>query len=320
MKAVLIKEFGGPEQLYLGEVETPKPGKGELLVKVHATALNRADILQRRGKYPPPAGASSILGLEFAGEVVTAAGNWKIGDRVMGILGGGGYAEYVVTRHDQVMSIPEKLSYDEAATIPEAALTAYQCLFWHGKLSKDESVLIHAGASGVGMAAIKLAKLAGAKDIIVTAGTDEKIKKCKSLGATLGINYRESDFQSAVQSATNGRGVDIILDFVGGSYWERNLGSLALDGRWVLISTMGGSVVDKINMAELLKKRATIIATTLRSRALDYKAKLTSEFATQFLQGFGSVPIDTVVPLCEIKAAHERMETNLNAGKIVIKM
>lgn len=324
MKAVLLKEFGGPEQLYLGEVETPKPGKGELLVKIHATALNRADILQRRGKYPPPAGASSILGLEFAGEVVTAAGNWKVGDRVMGIVGGGAYAEFLVTKPDQVIAIPKNLSFTDAAAIPEAFLTAYQTLFWLGRLSSGESVLIHAGGSGVGTAAIQLAKNAGAENIIVTAGTEEKIQKCKNLGATLGINYSEQDFLSGAQSVTKGRGVDVILDFIGASYWERNLNALAIDGRWILIAAMSGAVVDKANLGDLMKKRASLISTTLRSRSPEYKAKLTEDFARlnlkHFENGVLKPIVDKVLPLSEIKSAHERMEANLNIGKIVITL
>lgn len=250
MKAVMIDRPGGAENLYVGDYPMPKPTADELLVKVKATALNRADIHQRNGKYPPPSGSSPILGLEMSGIVVSAGprcSGWHRGDRVFSLLPGGGYAQYVTIPAKMALPIPEELTFQQAAAIPEAFLTAYQGLFWLGHLKSGERCLIHAGASGVGSAAIQLAK---AHDAVVytTAGSEEKCEFCRQLGAALAINYRAEDFAVKSLDASDGDGVDMILDFIGGAYWHQNLNALARDGRMVLLATMGGAKVEAADL------------------------------------------------------------------------
>ncbi|MDZ4785655.1 MAG: NAD(P)H-quinone oxidoreductase [bacterium] len=324
MKAILLKSFGGAENLYLGETPDPIPLDREALVRVRATALNRADIMQRQGKYPPPPGASEILGLEFAGEIEKPVGRFAKGDRVMGIAAGGGYAQLISVPEGHLISIPDMISFEEAAAIPEAFLTAYQTLFWHGEFCEGDSVLIHAGASGVGTAVIQLAKAAGAKEILVTTSSEKKMKACLSLGASRAVNYQEEDFSKIVKTTTENLGVQVILDFIGSSYWEKNISSLALDGRLVLISTIGGSVVPEVNLAKLLQKRIKITATTLRSRSKDYKTKLTHTFAVYaldlFKAGLIKPVIDKVYDWGSVIEAHQRMESNKNIGKIILKV
>ena len=324
MKAIVLKEHGGAEQLALGTVQTPDITDDELLVRVKATALNRADIMQRQGLYPPPKGASPILGLEMAGVVEQVGPNctdWKVGDRVFALLPGGGYAEYVSIPAAMAMPMPENLSFEEAAAIAEVFLTAYQTLFWIGGIQQGESVLIHAGASGVGTAAIQLVKETGGTSII-TAGSEEKLTFCRELGASLALNYKEGEFASEVLEATKQRGVDIVLDFVGASYWKQNLAALATDGRWVLIALLGGAKVEQVHLGILLKKRIQLSATTLRARGLDYKISLTrdfSEFAlSRFTDGRLKPIVDSVFPWEEVVEAHRYMESNKNIGKIVV--
>jgi putative NAD(P)H quinone oxidoreductase, PIG3 family len=230
MKAILFDAPGSPDVLRYDDAPDPIPGADEVLVRVRATAVNRADLLQRRGVYAPPPGASPILGLELAGEVLTPAGSWRVGDRVMAVVTGGGYAELAVVPVGMVMRIPDSLSFEEAAAIPEAFLTAFLNLFTLGRLQAGETVLIHAGASGVGTAAIQLARVAGAR-VFATAGSPEKCALCRELGAELAVNYREESFAARVLEATGGRGVDLVLDFVGAPYWQQNAAALALDGR-----------------------------------------------------------------------------------------
>ena len=324
MKAIVLKEHGGAEKLELGSFETPEAADDELLVKVKATALNRADIMQRQGFYPPPKGASPILGLEMAGVVEQVGANradWKVGDRVFGLLPGGGYAEYVSIPAELAMPVPENLSFEEAAAIAEVFLTAYQCLFWLGKLQQHETVLIHAGASGVGTAAIQLVKEAGGRSII-TAGSENKLAFCRELGANFAFNYKEGEFATEVLEATEQQGVDVVLDFVGASYWTQNLKALATDGRWVLIATLGGAKVEQVNLGLLLRKRIQFSATTLRARSLNYKIRLThdfSEFAlARFADGRLKPIVDSVFSWEEVSEAHRYMEANKNIGKIVL--
>ncbi len=324
MKAVLIKEPGDAEQLFIGKYLTPKPADNELLVKVKATALNRADILQRKGFYPPPKGASPILGLEMAGiveQVGSLCPGWNVGDRVFGILPGGGYAEYVTLPDAMAMPIPGNFSFEDAAAIAEVYLTAYQTLVWIGQLQPDNFVLIHAGASGVGTAAIQLVKEIGATSI-VTAGTEAKCNTCLELGASLAINYKERPFAQPVQEFTGNKGVHIVLDFVGASYWDQNLSVLATDGRWVLIATLGGAKVEHVNLGLLLKKRIQFTATTLRARGLDYKIQLTRDFTDfalpRFADGRLKPVIDRVFSWEGVIDAHRYMEANKNSGKIIL--
>ncbi|MRG27154.1 MULTISPECIES: NAD(P)H-quinone oxidoreductase [Laceyella] len=327
MKAVVIKEKGGAEQLEIKEIAKPTCKEDELLVRVKATAVNRADIAQREGAYPPPPGASPILGLELAG-IVEEVGEacqdrWAVGDRVFGLLSGGGYAEYAVLPGALALPIPESLSFEEAAAIPEVFLTAYQCLFWIGRLQKGEKVLIHAGASGVGTAAIQLARATGA-EALVTVGSEEKRDFCLRLGAKHAFNYREGNFSDKVLEATDGQGVDVVLDFVGAPYWQQNLSVLKMDGRLVFISALGGTKLDQASIGAILRKRLTITGTTLRSRSLAYKEALNRDFASfalpRLVSGELKPVIDTVYPLSEVQEAHRYMEQNKNKGKIVLRI
>ncbi|WP_206832362.1 NAD(P)H-quinone oxidoreductase [Alicyclobacillus fructus] len=326
MLAVMLKSFGGPEVLDIGEVETPSPGPGEVLVRVRATALNRADLLQRRGLYPPPPGASEILGLEMAGDVEAlgpGVSSVQVGDRVAALLPGGGYAQYAVVPAGMLIRLPDALSYEQGAAIPETFLTAYLNLFVLGRLSPGETVLVHAGASGVGTSAIQLIRLAGARSI-VTAGSPDKIAKCLELGAVAGWNYHDGSFVDFVRRETGGRGADIILDFVGAPYFHDNLRALAVDGRLIVIGTMGGTKVDGLDLGHILAKRQQIIGTALRSRSLEAKIELTAAFVAfaydALAKGEIAPVIDRVYDWRDVRAAHERMEANQNIGKIVLRV
>lgn len=325
MKAVLIKEFGGPENMYIGEWETPQPKSTEVLVKVHATALNRADTMQRKGQYPPPPGDSPILGLEIAG-VVESIGSeitkWKVGDRVCGLVGGGGYAEYTVIPEGQLLPIPSNLSFEQAAGIPEVFLTAFQTINWIGQLQKNERILIHAGASGVGTAAIQIAKAIGA-EVYVTA-SKEKHDRCLALGAKHAIDYKTENFQERILEITDGKGVDMIIDFIAAPYFQQNINSLNFDGRLVILAVMGGYKVADFNMLNLVFKRIQVSGSTLRARPLSYKAKLTQalfDFAwTHFEKGTFQPIIDSVYDWKEVSLAHQHMEANKNVGKIILRI
>jgi putative PIG3 family NAD(P)H quinone oxidoreductase len=326
MKAILVNEPGGVEMLVIKNYPAPQIQQDELLVRVKATALNRADILQRMGKYPPPKGASPVLGLEMAGiveEVGTNCSGWRTGDRVCGLLPGGGYAEYVAIPAKIAMPIPETLSFEEAAAIPEVFLTAFQALYWLGGLKPGQNVLVHAGASGVGTAAIQLIKEAGA-NAIVTSGSAKKLDFCLKLGAKIAINYNDGEFAKQVLEATGNQGVDIILDFIGASYMAQNLASLAPDGRLILLATMGGGQVNQFNLMTILRKRLHIIGSTLRARSLEYKIQLTNDFVKKILPGFSDgryKPIvDSVYSWKQAAEAHQRMEANLNMGKIILRI
>lgn len=324
MRAVTVKQPGGAEQLQVVDYEIPTPKAGELLIKVKAAAINRTDILNRQS----PLGYMNnpILGIEVSGIVEEAGAGAKIaiGTPVMGLVNGGGYAEYVVMSEENAMVIPENLSFEEAAAIPEVFLTAYQTLFWHGRLEKGEKVLIHAGGSGVGTAAIQLAKEMASAKVLTTAGSDEKLAFCQELGADICINYKKQNFEEEVLQSTDQQGVELILDFVGASYWERNLKSVKVDGRWVLIGILGGKVVENVNLMDLLLKRVQITGTLLTPRSDAYKAELTAEFASKALTLFENEKIrpvvDHVYSLTDIQKAHERMESNQNIGKIIIKI
>jgi len=324
MKAILVKQPGGADQLQLGEHPKPNPKENELLIKVEAAAVNRTDIVNREsssGYLDHP-----ILGVEVAGIVEkTAAGtNIKEGSRVMGLVNGGAYAEYVVMPADRAMIIPENLSFEEAVAIPEVFLTAYQTLFWLGDLRAGETVLIHAGGSGVGTAAIQLANQIGQANVITTAGSQEKLDFAKKLGADHCINYKEQEFDKEVLQATNDQGVDLILDFVGASYWRKNLNSIKVDGRWVLIGVLGGATVDSVNLMELMAKRIQLTGTLLTPRSDQYKAELTDELMSKTYALFENEKIkpvvDRVFPLDQIQQAHEHMENNKNIGKIILKV
>ncbi len=291
-----------------------------LLVRVRATALNRADLLQRGGTYPPPTGASPILGLEIAGEVEQEAEGFRVGDRVMGVVSGGAYAERCTIPLGMAMRIPGQLTYAQAAAIPETFLTAYLNLFTFGRLQAGERVLIHAGASGVGTAAIQLAKAVGAH-VFVTAGSEEKLALCQSLGADERINYKTESFRERIKASTQGRGVDVILDFIGESYWNDNLASLMRGGRLLLIGSMGGKS-DGLTIAPIMQKNLTVTGTTLRATSLDQKVRLTTEFSAfaldRFVRGELRPVIDRVLSWTQVVNAHRLMHANTNQGKIVL--
>ncbi len=325
MKAIIIKQFGSAENLLMADWETPSPKAQEILVKVHATALNRADILQREGKYPPPTGASPILGLEIAGEVVevgTEASRWKIGDRIFGLISGGGYAQYATIHEAMAIRMPDNMNFETAVAIPEVFLTAYQALIWLSKLKNNEKVLIHAGASGVGSAAIQIAKEIGA-EVFVTASL-AKHRHCLALGASNAIDYKTQDFHKEIMNLTDNDGADVIIDFMAASYFQQNIDSLALDGRMVILALLGGAQVEQFNMAKILAKRLNIMGSTLRSRKIDYQINLTNDFwnfaSARFTDGRLKPVIDSVFDWENVQEAHKYMEANRNAGKIVLKV
>lgn len=324
MKAILLEEFGGPEKLYLGDFDAPLPGPGDLLVDVHATALNRADLLQRAGHYPPPPGESPILGLEMAGTVTgwgTEVTGFAIGDPVCGLLPGGGYAQQAVLPAGMALRLPGNLSFTKAAAIPEVFLTAFQALHWLAEVRPGESVLIHAGAGGVGTAAIQLARQAGVKEIFVTASSG-KHDFCRDLGADHAIDYRRENFKEVIKEKTHGRGVDVVIDFIGADYFADNLTSLAVDGRLVMLAFLGGTKVDRLGLGAIVGKRLRVIGSTLRSRSLAYKLALTAAFREQcwprFATGELRAIVDTVYPWEEVAEAHRYMAENRNTGKIVL--
>ncbi|MEP7290747.1 MAG: NAD(P)H-quinone oxidoreductase [Chloroflexota bacterium] len=321
MKSILFDKPGDP--LTLGEAPEPQPAGGELLVRVHATALNRADLLQRRGGYAPPPGASPILGMELAGEVVQGFGQWQPGDRVMAVVTGGSYAEYCAVPVGMAMPIPDNLAYEEAAAIPEAFLTAQLNLFTLGKLHGHESVLIHAGGSGVGSAAIQLARAEGAF-VFTTAGSASKVARCAELGANVAINYKEESFLERVRFITEDQGVNLILDFIGAPYWNDNLAALDVGGRLMLIGFLGGVSADLMNIGAILSKSLAIAGTTLRRTPLPQKIELVeafSEFGLPRLASGELVPIiDRVFPLAEAEDAHRYMQSSANFGKIILRV
>ena len=309
--------------LYLAECPSPTLESHEVLITVRATAVNRADLLQRRGLYPPPPGESNILGLEAAGEIAAVGEKvkgWQTGDRVFCLLGGGGYAEKVKCPGDMLLPMPAGWSYEQAAAVPEAFFTAYVNLFLEAGLKSGDIVLAHAGASGVGTAAIQLARYAGAL-VIVTAGSDEKIKKCLELGANHGINYKTDDFEQLVAKITNNSGVDIVLDCVGASYLEKNVSVLKTRGRLVVIGLLGGAH-QEIDLAALLRKRLRVIGSVLRSRGQEEKIEITRQFREKVLPLLENATfrpvIDTVFPLTEVESAHAYVAENRNFGKVVL--
>lgn len=327
MKAVVITKPGGPEVLQLQDVPEPIPGPEDLLVRVRATALNRADILQRMGGYPQPGPKPplDIPGMEYAGEVLAAGARvegFSPGDRVMGLLVGGGYAEQIVTHFRLAMKVPANLSWEEAGATPEVYITAHDALLQCG-LVAGETVLIHAAGSGVGVAAAQIAKMLGASLVIGTAGSAEKLAQAATLGLDVGVNYREQDFAEEVLKATGGRGVDVILDVIGADYWDRNMKSLAQKGRMVLVGLMGGNSTNA-NIGVLLQKRASVRGTTLRGRPIEEKGLATRAFEKSVLPHIASgrikVVVDRVYPLAEAAAAHEYMGANQNFGKVVLRV
>ena len=323
MRAVVLREHGGPEVLVVSETPEPVAGPEEILVRVHATALNRADLLQRMGMYPNPFPAEDeIPGLEFAGTVescgprVTA---WKPGDAVMGIVSGGAYAEKLVIHERQAMQVPAGMPLADAAAIPEVFITAWDALVVQGGLTSGRWAMVHAGASGVGTAAIQICRAIGAR-IIVTCSAG-KAQACRDLGADVVVDYGSQDFVEECSKATGGSGVDVILDVIGGEYVEKNVAALALKGRIIQVGVMAGKPLP-FNVGLLLGKRATITGTVLRARPTEEKIAISRRFAAEMLPLFstGSMRpvVDSVYPLGQIADAHVRMASNANVGKIVV--
>lgn len=309
-------------ELRIGVVPIPVPLPDELLVRVTAAALNRADLLQRRGFYPPPAGASSILGLEVVGEVVQAVGSWQVGQRVMAVVTGGGYGQYACVPANEAMAVPDTLSDAQAAAIPEAFLTAWLNLITLGELQPGESIFIHAGASGVGSAAIQLAHHWGAT-VYTAAGTDDKRALCRELGADMVRDSRTPPHADDVKNATAGRGVNMLLDMLGAPAWEDNCAMLAQGGRMLLLGFLAGSK-GTIDLGPILTRSLTIKGTTLRRTPAAAKVALVATASGWLLprvaQGALVPVIDQVYPVTQVVAAHERMESNANAGKIILTM
>ena len=325
MQAIIFEQAGDADVLQLAEVADLQPQAGELLIRVYATAVNRADILQRRGMYPAPAGASEILGLEIAGEVIghgVGVTTPALGTRVCALLPGGGYAQQVVISAELAMPIPVNLSYEQAAAIPEVWMTAYDNLFNWGRLSAGERLLVHGGSSGIGTAAIQLAQWRGS-EVLITAGSEAKIARCRELGAVAGINYRTENWPERVQALTEQQGVDVVLDMLGASYFNDNLASLRIGGRLVIIATMGGAQTE-LDLRTLMLKRLTVCGTTLRARPIAAKAALTQQMLAdvlpRFADGTFQPVIEAVFDLAEASAAHRLLESSQHVGKIVLRV
>ena len=323
MTVVEIAAPGGPEQLRTALRPVPKPAAGEVLVRVAAAGVNRPDVMQRQGRYPPPPGASDIPGLEIAGDIVAlgvGVSGVKVGDRVTALLPGGGYAEYAVAAAPLCLPVPEGLNMVEAAALPETYFTVWTNLFDRGGCKAGQTVLIHGGTSGIGTTAIQLAVAWGAR-VFATAGTAEKARACERLGAARGIDYRTEDFVEVIRQETQGRGVDLILDLVGGSYLARNLEAAAVEGRLVIISLIGGARAE-INLLTIMSKRLTLTGSTLRARTVEQKAAVAEAVRRNIwpLLSAGRVRpiIHATFPLAEASEAHRLMETSKHIGKIVL--
>nr|AZL94521.1 zinc binding alcohol dehydrogenase domain containing 2 [Nephromyces sp. MMRI]AZL94522.1 zinc binding alcohol dehydrogenase domain containing 2 [Nephromyces sp. MMRI] len=319
--------FGDPCTMVLQNVALPSfPNEDEVMIATKAAGVNRMDIIQRKGFYPPPPGYSEILGPEASG-VVHASQSSKFieGDRVMSLCGGGAYAQFVTVHASLCMKIPKNLSFSQAAAIPEAWLTAYQLLHWIAKVQRGDSILIHGAGSGVGTAAIQLAKAAGLSPIIAVAGSDEKLEICKALGATHGINRKNvlPDFSTYLKDSIRSEGVDVILDCVGSQIVEQNYNCCGKNCRWVVYGFMGGKDF-KLDMFKLAVKQVSILTSTLRSKSLEYRSKLIGDFSRDCLSlledGTLKVVVDEIFPLEEAYKAHQRMEANLNIGKIILEV
>ncbi len=323
MRAVTQSSPGGPETLVVTELPDPVPGPGEVLIEVAATAVNRADLLQRQGFYPPPPGASDVIGLECSGTVaaigegVTA---WAVGDQVCALLAGGGYASLVVVPEGQVMPVPHGVDLVTAAALPEVACTVWSNVFMVAALRPDEVFLVHGGAGGIGTFAIQLASRLGAR-VFTTAGSEDKLARCRELGAEVAISYRDQDFVEVVREATDGHGADVVLDNMGAKYLGRNVDVLATEGRLVIIGMQGGSKAE-LNIGQLLSKRGAVIATTLRARPTEGKARICASVVEHVwpLVADGSIEpvVSAVLPLDDVAEAHRLIEGGDNVGKVLL--
>jgi len=325
MKAVVCEKPGDESVLKIGVVAEPRAGQGQLLIRVKHAALNRAGLMQRQGFYPPPPGASEIMGLECAGEIAAVGqgvSGWRVGERAMALLAGGGYAELAAVDSGSVMKIPAAMSDQEGAAFPEVFLTAFLNIFMLAEAKRGESVLIHGGGSGVGTAAILLCKEAGVRSI-VTAGTDAKCEQCLKLGADIAINYNSGPFAEAVKSATNQRGADVILDSIGAAYFASNLEALAHSGRLVLIGLMKGTRAEA-DLSAILRRHLKVIGSTLRTRPAAEKAQIVSALLARFGAALEAgrlrPPIYKVVPMANAAEAHRMMAASEHFGKIVLQI
>lgn len=325
MRVVEISEPGGAEVLVIGTRQIPDPKDYEVLIKVESAGLNRADVMQRNGNYPPPPGASDILGLEVSGTVAkvgSEVSNHSVGDEVCALLAGGGYAEYCVAPASSCLPVPTSMSLVDAGALPETFFTVWANLFMRGKLKAGERCLIHGGTSGIGSTAIQLAKAFGA-EVFVTAGSDEKCAACIEFGATAAINYRTTDFVDEIKTQTNGKGVNLILDIISGEYVAKNIKCLADEGRMVIIATQGGFRA-QINVLPIMTKRLTVTGSTLRPRTVEQKAEIADELRTHAwpLLNEGKIKpiIDSVFPMDEVRSAHQRIESGSHIGKILLTM
>ena len=327
MKAVLMEGFGGVEVLKLGEVQRPAPKENEVLVRVHATSINRPDLVQREGKYPPPAGDSEILGLEVSGvieELGPGVSGWRVGDRVVSLVGGGGYAEFAVAYANHLMRIPESMSFEEAACICESYITAFLNVFMIGGLQDGETALLHGGGGGVNTAAIQLCKALAPNSKLIVTASPEKMARVKELGADQVINFKETpDFSELIKEYTNKKGVDVILDHVGAKYLAPNMNSLGYKGRLVVIGVISG-IKAELNLALMMVKRQQIIGSVLRSRPVSEKGEIVAEFVRRALPKFADrtiVPIiEKAFPIEQVADAHRMMEEDKHFGKIVLKI
>jgi putative PIG3 family NAD(P)H quinone oxidoreductase len=323
MKAITLPSFGGPEALVLADVDPPAPRAGEVLVRVVAAGVNRADTLQRQGHYSPPAGESEVPGLEVSG-VIEALGedvdDWAVGDEVCALLAGGGYAEKVRVPAGQVLPVPEGVSLVDAAALPEVVCTVWSNVFLIANLQPGETLLVHGGSSGIGTMAIQLARQVGAR-VIVTAGSAAKLEACRELGAEVLVNYRDEDFVEAVTQATEGKGADVILDIVGAKYLSRNLSALATSGRLVIIGMQGGSR-GELDIGALLAKRAAVIATSLRARPAQEKATIVAAVREHVWPLVAAGRVQPIVqsrhPLADAAVAHRELEASEHVGKILL--
>jgi putative PIG3 family NAD(P)H quinone oxidoreductase len=323
MTAIEISTPGGPEVLVPVERETPRPAAGEVLIRVAAAGVNRPDVMQRRGKYPPPPGASDIPGLEVSGTIVElgeSVEGWRTGETVCALVSGGGYAEYCAAPAPQCLPVPGGLALTAAAAIPETFFTVWTNVFERGRLRAGESILVHGGSSGIGTTAIQLARARGAR-VFATAGSPEKCRACERLGATRGINYREEDFVAVVRELTHDAGVDVVLDMVGAEYFARNIDVLAKEGRLVEIATLQGAKAE-LNIQTIMQRRLTVTGSTLRARSIAEKGAVAAAVREQvwpLLESGAVKPIvHAVFPLREAAAAHRVMESSAHIGKLVL--
>lgn len=324
-RAVIADGAGGPEVLRVTEIPRPVPGPGQLLIEVHAAGINRPDVMQRQGNYPPPPGATDVFGLELAGVVAglgEGVGGFAIGDRVMGLVHSGAYADWALLDAPIAIPVPDGMSMAEAGAVPETFFTVWSNVFERAALQPGETLLIHGGTSGIGTTAILLAKALGST-VIVTAGSDEKCAAAQALGADHAINYRTQDFVAETRALTDGRGPDVILDMVGGPYMQRNIELLAADGRIAQIAFQQGSKAE-LDLLPLLMKRGTLTASTLRARPVEMKARLaralTEHVVPLLASGAVRPPVDSTFPLADVAKAHARMDSSAHVGKIVLLM